>query len=78
LAEIPATLGKIVKDRAPVSVETGSERVSIEVILASGGACCSTACKNNCSLSFGAAAIMTTPSLVLVTVPEISKREAKL
>ncbi len=78
LAVKPATLGRI-ENRPLISLaKVGRDLVSIEVMHASGGACSCIACRNNCNLSSSASAVITTPSLVLVTVPAISKREARL
>lgn len=76
LAELPAILGRMEKG----SVGKGPAKSSVRTreIRASGGASVVMAAIKSCSLSFGPAAVMTTPSPVLVTVPVIPKRQAKL
>ena len=80
--ELPAILGRIVKaagaSPSAFPLAKGRECVSREIILASGGDSSTMACVNNCSVALGALAVMTTPLLVLVTVPTIARRLARL
>ena len=69
-------LARIVKQCGTMSKSRGD--VSSDVMQERGGLFSEIALMNGCSLSFPASALTITPSPLLLTVPVMPKREAKL